>query len=231
MPRTYAFAYIRTAMGTSKTALENEQQLAEGYYHSKLAHLGWGGIFTDVAEARKRPLAERPAGKVLNGRLDREDQVIVTATGRAFQNQQDLVRIVDVWTGRGIGMHMLDLGIDTTTEEGRRMVKLLTDFITVAKEWRAERTRESAALRKTQGKAANKFAGYGFKWAGKKGHRRRVPDVLERRIMNALVRWRFEGYSWEEIYWHLAENKVKTSMGMEWSVIRIRRAFVAALRM
>lgn len=48
--------------------------------------------------------------------------------------------------------------------------------------------------------------------------------------MAALVRWRREGYTFEEMYRHLRDSKVKTRAGREWSLKRIQRAYQAAVR-
>jgi hypothetical protein len=86
------------------------------------------------------------------------------------------------------------------------------------------------ALRKKEGKAVNGEPGYGFRMIGRRGRRKKVPDPEERRVMAALVRWRREGYTFEEIYRHLREYKVKTRAGREWSLKRIQRAYLAAVR-
>ncbi len=48
--------------------------------------------------------------------------------------------------------------------------------------------------------------------------------------MAALVRWRREGYTFEEIYRHLRDYKVKTRTGREWSLKRIQQAYQAAVK-
>jgi hypothetical protein len=55
-------------------------------------------------------------------------------------------------------------------------------------------------------------------------------DHEERRQMAAIVRYRMDGYSWDDIYFHFLTNKVRRTKGnKEWSRSAIRRAFFAEL--
>jgi hypothetical protein len=83
------------------------------------------------------------------------------------------------------------------------------------------------ALTRAEKKAAGlKYcasAGFGFRW-----HRgRRVPDQRELEVMEAIVRWRNEGFSWYAIAAHLLQHRVRTKDGKEWSASRVRRAYLA----
>jgi hypothetical protein len=108
---------------------------------------------------------------------------------------------------------------------------LLKRFAEVNKERLAELTKQKHARRKAKGKATNQYVGYGFKLVGVAGRRRVVEDKEDRHVMRHIVKWRQEGDPWERIYFHLRKLKVKTSRNKEWSCLRIRRAYVAELRL
>lgn len=95
----------------------------------------------------------------------------------------------------------------------------------------SERSREIKGWRKLHGRATNGYAGYGFKWVGKHGKKKRVEVPEERRTMNWIVRQKLDGYSWRELYNHLLENSVMTHRGTPWSISRIRRGYLAELRL
>ncbi len=83
---------------------------------------------------------------------------------------------------------------------------------------------------KKPGQAANGYAGYGHVWRGKRGKRKRVKHEREQQVIAWIVKYRGEGYSWNELHSHLAENAVLTAKGKPWSVMRVRRAYHAAVK-
>src|SRR5262249_52353773 len=85
--------------------------------------------------------------------------------------------------------------------------------------------------RRLKGVRYTRHAGYGFKWAGRRGRQRRVPDEAERRGLAAILRGGRGGCSYYDISPHLFLNPIKKSDGREWSASRVRRAFVAQLRL
>jgi hypothetical protein len=97
--------------------------------------------------------------------------------------------------------------------------------------WRSERAMEALAEKRAKGMRWTRHPGYGNRWSGRRGHQRRVPDPGERRVMAAILAWWQDGCSWYEIARHLMLNKVHTAEGREWSRSRVRRAFVAQLRL
>jgi DNA invertase Pin-like site-specific DNA recombinase len=110
---------------------------------------------------------------------------------------------------------------------------MVIKILSIVAEWErrriAERTAAAVRIARQNGKAANGFAGYGFKYVGAKGHKRRVADPDERATMKRIVKSRCEGCSWEAIYFEFLQLGIETKEGKEWSVSRIYRAFQAEL--
>ena len=73
----------------------------------------------------------------------------------------------------------------------------------------------------------NQHPGYGFRLVGPPGHRRRVVDEQERQVMARIVELRTSGKSWEGIALELLRAKIVARTGQEWSVSRVRRAYLA----
>jgi hypothetical protein len=107
---------------------------------------------------------------------------------------------------------------------------ILSMFDENMRAWRSERAMEALEDRRRRGLRSTRHAGLGWRFSGRRGHQRRVPDDAERRVMAKVVEWWEAGYSWFEIARHLLLNKVKTADGREWSPSRVRRAFLAAIR-
>jgi len=203
----------------------------EALAREKWPHLSWGGVFGDPPSSRKLRFVDRPAAGELERRLQRGDHVLLAKLILAFRDWSDFLLMTRAWSNRGITLHVLDPEIDSDTEKGQAVIQQIACFARMERERRAEQTREGLARRRKEGKVANQFCGYGSRLTGRRGHRRRVPYPEERRVMQAIASWHLNGYTWEEFYFHLLGHGVKTRRGTEWSLIRIRRAFVAELRL
>jgi hypothetical protein len=95
--------------------------------------------------------------------------------------------------------------------------------------WRSERATQALRERRLKGVRYTRHAGYGWRWSGRRGRQRRVPDEAERKVVERIIAWWAQGYSWYEIARHLMLTKVNTAEGREWSVARVRRAYRAAI--
>jgi DNA invertase Pin-like site-specific DNA recombinase len=150
---------------------------------------------------------------------------------RGFRRTDDCCNMVNQWKERGITLHVRDLNLDTSTPTGDMVIKILS----IVAEWErrriGERTAAAVKIARQNGKAANGFAGYGFKLVGAKGHKRRVADPEERATMKQVVKLRCDSWSWEAIYFDFLKQGIKTREGREWSLSRICRAFQAELRL
>jgi DNA invertase Pin-like site-specific DNA recombinase len=211
--------------------LEAQKQDIERYFEYLLAPKGieWGGLFIDAAVSGSTLFAEREAGGRLNGILRRGDHVIMAKLDRGFRRTDDCCHTVNRWKDTGITLHIRDLNLDSSTSSGDLVLKLLA----VVAEWErrriGERTAAATRIARQNGKAANGYAGFGFKYVGPKGHRRRVADPEERAAMKQIVKLRCDGWSWERIYFEFLKQGRKTRRGAAWSLSRICRACQAEL--
>jgi DNA invertase Pin-like site-specific DNA recombinase len=229
-----AFGYTRVSTQDQKDSglgLEAQKQDIERYYQYLLApkDVAWGGLFVDPAVSGNTLFVERDAGGRLNGELRQGDHVIMAKLDRGFRRTDDCCNTVNQWKDRGITLHIRDLSLDTSTPTGDMVIKILS----IVAEWERRRIGERSAaavkIARQNGKAANGFAGYGFKYVGAKGNRRRVPDDEERAVMKGIVGWRLQGMAFDKIYFCLLGQGIKTKEGREWSLSRIYRAFQAEL--
>src|SRR5262249_54304195 len=136
------------------------------------------------------------------------------------------------WSDKGVRLVMLDLQMDTGTETGQELARLLVGIAEFDRATQAERGRRSAAVRQAKGKGG-KGPGpkYGFKRGGEEGDRRDVRDEAERALGKRIVEWADAGWSFRQIGVHLLEQRIKDSRGRDYDTTRIRRIYHAERRM
>jgi DNA invertase Pin-like site-specific DNA recombinase len=234
VPIAYGYTRVSTQdQADSGLSLEAQKQDIERYFRYLLApkDVAWGGLFVDPAVSGNTLFGEREAGARLNTTLQQGDHVIMAKLDRGFRRTDDCCNMVNQWKALGITLHIRDLNLDTSTPTGDMVIKILS----IVAEWErrriGERTTAAVKLARQNGKAANGFAGYGFKYVGAKGHKRRVEDPAERDVMKRIVKARCDGCSWEGIYFDFLKQGIKTREGKEWSISRLYRAFQAELRL
>lgn len=113
------------------------------------------------------------------------------------------------------------MGLDPAVGVGHQLMEF----------WEAlEAERLSRWPPKKPGQAANGYAGYGHVYRGRRGKRKRVEHEHEMRTIRWIVTHKLAGYSWTELCDHLRENGVVTAKGKPWSIMRVRRAYQAAVK-
>jgi DNA invertase Pin-like site-specific DNA recombinase len=195
----------------------------------------WAGTFVDEARARTVAFRQRPAARAALAVLrEAEGSLLVTErVASAFDGWRDFLSCVAWLEACGPEVWFSDVGAGTAGcgGEGYRALGMLLQFARADCEKRSEDARASCALKKARGRVTNQFAPYGFKLAGAKGHRRLVPDSYTRAVGDQIVRLRGQGTPWEEVYFELLRQGVKTRDGREWSKGSILRAYSGELRL
>lgn len=233
-----AYGYGRVTSHRQKESglsLAEQRDRLERYYKFKLEPDGlrWGGSFIDGGiSAYKKPLAQRKAGGELLARLKPGDHIIITRLDRAFRRVADASARFEQWRTQGLTVHVLDLGVDTSTSTGRMLIHILASIAEFERELASERTAAVIARRKPRRPDApkNQNVGYGFKLVGAIGRKRVVPDKDERRLMAAIVELHDEKQlDFQRIYFEFLRRGFKRKDGREWSLTRIKRAYDAEL--
>lgn len=132
-------------------------------------------VLADRGVSASRPLATRPAGKILLERLERREAegLVAVKLDRLWRNTEDGLACTRRWARRGVGVHILDLGggqgLNTSSAMGRFLLTQLLAVGQLERDMGAERT--SAALQhlRATGKVLGKPP---FGW-------RRGPEGLE----------------------------------------------------
>lgn len=80
------------------------------------------------------------------------DILVVTKLDRLARSVQHLGEIVDELEGKGVGLRILDLGLDTATATGKLMLNVLGSVAQFEREMMLERQRDGIAKAKAEGR-------------------------------------------------------------------------------
>jgi DNA invertase Pin-like site-specific DNA recombinase len=186
----------------------------------------YGGCFSDPSDAGK--LTKRKVVADLDSHLKLGDQVVIANTPAVWSGPKDFIRLVEAWIKRGVGVHLLDVGMDSRTDQGKIILhclaKCVESFSVILPR---EQAQLSVAKKRRCRKALNGNPPLGFKLVGAKDRRRCVPDLKEREVMGRILQWHEEGHSIDRIYFALIRDRVQTRRGREWGRTRVWKAISA----
>jgi DNA invertase Pin-like site-specific DNA recombinase len=116
-----------------------------------LRALGCGKVFMEqTSSVGPRKALEAALGYVRDG-----DTLVVTKLDRLARSVVHLGQIIATLEAKGVGLRILDLGIDTNTPTGKLMLNVLGSVAQFEREMMLERQREGIA----KAKAENKYKG------------------------------------------------------------------------
>jgi DNA invertase Pin-like site-specific DNA recombinase len=166
------------------------------------------GLYVDEDVSGAKPLKHRPEGKRLWDAVQPGDVVVVTKVDRAFRSLADAVNTLEVWTNLGVGVRILDLGIDLATPAGQLFFQQLCSFAQFERALLGQRLREAVAHLKREGKPFANFRPFGWTRKGNGKQKRFEPLGQERALGQRVVRMRESGLSWAEIATALYEDRI-----------------------
>jgi putative DNA-invertase from lambdoid prophage Rac len=187
------FGYCRVS--TSRQAddglsLEVQRRQIRGY--CEMHGLVLTELVTEEGVSGSVPVSERPAGAVFFGRLRSGDMVIASKLDRLFRSALDALQVVEDLKGRGVKLHLLDLGGDIAANGLSKL------FLTVAAafaEAERDRIRERVAQVKANQRTQGRFLGGSlpFGYASIDGTLVPLPD--EQEAITKMRRMKAEGMS------------------------------------
>lgn len=205
--------YGYTRVSTGKQAKEGEsldvqmRQLA-GY----AAMNGWelAETFREEGVSGSVPLAERPEGKRLLGKLRAGDVIIAPKLDRIFRSALDALQMVESLKRQGVALHLLDLGGDIS---GNGLSKLFLTIVAAVAEAERDRIAERVATVKADQRKRGRYLGglvpYGFQ-VGAEGALEPVPE--QQAVIGKAKALRAEGASLRAIRAALADEGVRLSL-------------------
>jgi DNA invertase Pin-like site-specific DNA recombinase len=125
-----------------------EQQAGLAAQHRDLTAAGAEKIFSEqVSAVGKRPQLEAALDFIREG-----DTLVVTKLDRLARSTQHLLEIAERVKAKGADLHILNLGVDTSTATGKLMFTVIGAIACFERELMLERQREGIAKAKADGK-------------------------------------------------------------------------------
>lgn len=132
--------YARTSTLEQKAGLEAQRE--------SLRAIGCERLW----EEQTSSIGSREALKAALGYAREGDILVVTKLDRLARSVRNLGEIVEELEGKGVGLKVLDLGLDTTNATGKLMLNVLGAIAQFEREMMLERQREGIAKAKAEGK-------------------------------------------------------------------------------
>jgi DNA invertase Pin-like site-specific DNA recombinase len=211
---------------TDKQGLTEEAQKAkvEGYIHQHLADHGYGGWLYDCVVSGATPLFERPQGGLANTLLKPGDHIVWARLDRAFRSVVDGASTLADLGRRGVFVHSLDLGLDTSTAVGRCVCTVMLAFAELEREYARARTRDALRTKREAGLPYGRFTPIGWERTGKRKTSRFIPDLVERAQVARITELRAQGLSYDAIVQRM--RSTLRPCGLRWN----RNTVQAAVR-
>lgn len=203
--RVYGYARVSTVMQADEgESLDVQQRVIGGY--AQMNGLTVTHTFAERGVSGSKPLADRPQGAALLDILQPGDIVITPKLDRMFRSALDALDVLGRLKSRGVSLHMIDLGGDTT---GNGVSKLVFTILSAVAEAERDRTRERIADVKRDQRQRGRFLGgtAPFGWqVGRDGALVAVPE--QQRAIRRMVKLRGRGLSLRAIQAKLAASGV-----------------------
>jgi putative DNA-invertase from lambdoid prophage Rac len=135
-------------------SLDVQRRQIEGY---ALMHgLTIAEVMVEEGVSGSIPVEQRPIGGQLFAKLQRGDIVVAAKLDRLFRSALDALKVVESLKGRGVKLHLLDLGWDIA---GNGLSKLFLTIAAAFAEAERDRIRERIGQVKADQKARGRFLG------------------------------------------------------------------------
>lgn len=149
----------------------------------------------------------RPGIAALLPRLRKGDVLIVARLDRLSRSLVDFAGLMQQATRTGWALVALDLGVDTTTPNGRLVANVMASVAEWERETIGSRIRDAMAAKKREGVRL--------------GHR----SVLPAEVLDRIEDWREDGWSLRRIADRLTVEQIPTPMGRAvWHASSVRSA-------
>lgn len=197
MPRAFGYVRVSTAPQLKGESLEAQTGIIRSVFEKSLLARGVDLVepfFQEQQSAYKREFLKRPAGMLLNSKLQRGDHVLFAIHTRAFRRAQDWSAVDALWRNKGVHYHYCNvpfLGhVDSSTGMGWMMYACMAAGAQMESEQRSLTTRTMSHYLRTQTQRTWACEHYGFEkvvnpYTGKKEFR----PIIER--LTDLYQWWF----------------------------------------
>jgi DNA invertase Pin-like site-specific DNA recombinase len=168
-------------------------------------------VYEDLGVSGGKKLASRPAGAQLLSDIESGliDAVAVAKLDRGFRNAADALTTIERWERSGIGLHILNMGIDTKTPAGKLFLGLMASVAEFERGVIRERCATGRADRKRENRKIGQVP-FGYT-ADDTGRLHEQYD--EQRALTLIRQLKNDGYSLRKIAEKLTEQGFHTKKG------------------
>jgi DNA invertase Pin-like site-specific DNA recombinase len=223
--RVFGYARVSTlAQSTDGESLDVQRRQIDGY--AKMQGMQLDKVFVERGVSGSKPLADRPQGTALLSLLQTGDVVITAKLDRMFRSALDALDVLGKLKDRGVSLHMIDLGGDTT---GNGVSKLVFTILSAVAEAERDRIRERVSETKRDQRERNRYLGgtvpFGWK-VGEAGELVAIP--AQQRAIERMKKLRAEGLSLRDVAQRMTGEGVSISHQGVKKVLRAAEGRAAA---
>jgi DNA invertase Pin-like site-specific DNA recombinase len=228
MPKVYGYIRVSSiGQAMQGQSLEVQEEIIRKFFDYKLAkECEFVSIIKDPAVSASTKLRTREGGEHLDRQLEKGDHVVFSKLDRGFRNTIDLLETVRDWQARGITVHMLDIGIDLSSEMGQLLMGILGLFAEWERKRFIQRSMEGKARKKAMGKTPHqRYIGGHPPWAMKHINVGKKKVLIPCKYTREMARWFIEcferGWDIKKIWFYTLRNRIhrfaRNGSKAEWS--------------
>ncbi|MCO5090875.1 recombinase family protein [Bosea sp. (in: a-proteobacteria)] len=186
------YGYVRVStdrQAEEGESLDHQQRQISGYC---LQHdMTLDRVFVERGVSGSKPISERPEGAKLLAAVKPGDVVVTPKLDRMFRSALDAMGVLVMLKGKGVSLHMLDLGGDVTSNG---ISKLVFTILSAVAEAERDRIRERVVDMKRDQKSRGRFLGgsvpFGYRLDNVDGEAVLVPHEAEQEAIHQAVAMR-----------------------------------------
>ncbi|MFN5745007.1 MAG: recombinase family protein [Methylococcaceae bacterium] len=215
---TMIYGYTRVStlqQANGGESLETQKKIIIGYAQSRGQEIDPCNIFVEAGVSGSVEFAKRPKGSKLFELLNSGDMLIIPKIDRGFRNIRDALNTLHELKLRNVSVHFIDLGGDATTNGMSQILfTILGAFADFERTRIAQRISEVKQEQKAKGFWVGGTAPFGY-LVNEEG--RLEADPERSKELEAIFRWRTEGYSYRRI-----AEKLEREFGVKLSFMSVK---------
>lgn len=220
-PRRRAVGYARVSTtDQAREGISLDMQREKIRQYCELKDLDLMEIIDDASVSGGKPLQERPGGRrVWSLAIDGGCDIVAFKLDRMFRNALDCLTVTEACKDAGVGLHLMDVMVDTSTPYGRMFMLLVAAFAELELGIISQRTKDALAQLKADGKRVGRPM-YGWT-VDEDSYLIEVPS--QQTVIHDIVTMRNNGAVYEDIADALNARGERTQNGKRWRPTQLMR--------
>jgi DNA invertase Pin-like site-specific DNA recombinase len=188
-------------------------------HYCDLRHIELAETFSDIDFSAFRGAKTRPALEALKTRRKEFSAVIVPRLSRFGRSVKDLIGLFELFETDGVALIFLDMGLDTSTSQGRLLRHIMSAFAEYESDVRGDYFRAARDARLQKGLPPMGWVAYGYRRSNGT-----FEDVhQEAEVLQSIFRRYADGASMTGIARALNERGLPSPRGVRWGKPTVRK--------